>query len=123
MDLESDDDIFRAKFKFLGTPQVTLPVHWTYQQYGIFISSAVVFVGGGTALSRNPYLIGIEVVVAYLVARMIWTRITPDRGAIQVIRTAIRGLLLALRQIVRRRDRDQGVRLSTKHIRITRGTS
>lgn len=111
MEHRTDDDIYRARFVWLGPAGRTLPFRITYAQYLLFAVVCVVFLTIAVALV-NWWASGVAIAAAMFVTHYVWRFVDPDQPARKV-------LWVAATDWVRLRSRPTTPsRLSARHIHV-----
>jgi hypothetical protein len=112
MQRRTDDDVLRTQLPFLGPKGFTLPVRWTFVQWGV--GTAIVLPLSVIALLISPYLLGMAIAVGGFTAWLICRQISPDRPARAVARTIVTGWRVPRAP----RDNQPGkpLRFSTRHL-------
>lgn len=107
----TDDDIYRARFIWLGPAGRTLPFRITYAQYLLFAIVCPLFLAIAVALV-NWWASGVAVAAAVFVTHYVWRFVDPDQPARKVLWVAVTDW--------RRLRASQATpsRLSARHIRV-----
>jgi hypothetical protein len=111
--MRSDDDIYRARLRYLGPPGYTLPVQATYGQIGLFVSVAATYLLIGSMLFTGGRFIGSALAVAAATTYYIGKHVDAD--------VPVRKVLLAFFYDCRRlgpktKPSKNLTRLSARHI-------
>jgi hypothetical protein len=113
MDLQSDDDIWRYRLRYLGPPGWTLPIQLPYAQLGL---GALLVAGLGVLgwmVTGTPATLGLTTAVALFLTAYIWRYVDADRPPRKILKT----FLIDWRSAGE--PKAEPTRLSGSHIRIT----
>lgn len=111
--MRTDDDIYRAKLRYLGPPNYTLPFQATYGQIGLFLSVAATYLLIGSLLFTGGRFVGSALGLAGATTFYIWKHVDAD--------VPVRKVLLAFFHDCRRlgpktEPSDHLPRLTARHI-------
>lgn len=84
MEHRTDDDIYRARFIWLGPAGRTLPVRLPYAQYALFAAVAALFLAIAVTLV-NWWASGVAIAAAVFVTHYVWRFVDPDQPARKVL--------------------------------------
>ena len=79
MRLRTDDDIYRARLLYLGSPGYTFPIHLPYAEWGLFILLGGSFSAVALLATHSPMSLGAALGAAMFLTSWIWNQLDPDR--------------------------------------------
>jgi hypothetical protein len=88
MNLETDDDIHRARLVWLGPPGWTLPIHLPYAQWGVGTVLTIVFTTIMFLIAGDLSWVGLAIALGIGTTWLIWRYVDPDKNARAVMRAA-----------------------------------
>jgi len=89
MKLTPDDDIYRVRMLYFGSPGWTLPWQWTYGRWGLWAALSAAAVSGVLLVTGDWHVAVVAEVLATFASNFIWRYVDPDRPASKVIRTVL----------------------------------
>ncbi len=88
MRLESDDDLYRVRIKFLGPPGWTLPVHFTYPQIGVFALIVAILEATGSVIFDGKWFVGPFIALALGATWLLFRFVDADVPVRHVVKAA-----------------------------------